>query len=109
MEIVNLLVILVSCLVTWVWAIKKRFEIKTMEIKFFNDDKNEDYDEYERKVLERQKLIFEDSKDLEYTAQTLQDVTLRILGRIKKFSIISILIACLFIYLFFEDKKGDIA
>ena len=53
MEIVNLLVILVSCLVTWVWAIKKRFEIKTMEIKFFNDDKNEDYDEYERKVLER--------------------------------------------------------
>lgn len=62
MEIINLLVILVCCISTIIWAMKKRFEIKTLKITFLDEDKNEDYDEYERKALERQKLIFEDSK-----------------------------------------------
>jgi hypothetical protein len=88
---------------------KKRFEIKTLKITFIDEDKSEDYDEYERKSLERQKLIFEDSKDLEYTAQTLQEVTMLIVGRIKKFGTIAIIVACIFIYWLFEEKSGDIA
>ena len=62
MELVNLLVIIVCNLSTVIWSMKKRFEIKSMEITFLDEEKKEDYDQYERAALERQKLVFEDSK-----------------------------------------------
>ena len=62
MELINILIILISISVTYVWSIKKRFEIQTMRISFIDEEKEEDFDDYERKVIERQKLIFEDSQ-----------------------------------------------
>lgn len=109
MEIINFLIILICCISTWIWALKKRFEIKTLKITFLDKERDEDYDEYERKALQRQKLIFEDSKDLEYTAGMLQEVTLILIDRIKKFGTVAILIACFFVYWIFEEKAGDIA
>ena len=61
MELINFFIILASLITTIVWSVKKRFEIRTLKIDYINEETLGQPDEYRRKDLERQKLIFEDS------------------------------------------------
>ena len=107
MELINLIIIIVCSTITLTWALKKRNEINTMRISFI--DERERLDEYEKEQLVRQQAIYKDAEDLEYVSEMFQKVTMRILDRMNRFFLIVIVIACYFIWRFFEERAEDIA
>lgn len=106
METFNLLVIIISIAITFIWACEKRHEIKTMSITFLDDIDEEATDE---DILKRQKQLIKDREELDYVTNLFQDVTMAVLRRLHCFSLVTILIMCFIIWYFFEEKKEDIA
>ena len=93
-----------------VWALRKRFEINTMKISFIDEDSlHAQIDQYEREAINRQREVLKDSKQLEYVSEMLQEITLHIIGRLKKFLTITVVICALVIWYFFEESSGDTA
>lgn len=107
MELVNFLVVIVCCLITSIWALKKRFEINTMKVSFI--DENKDPQDIEEEELIRHERVLKDSDNLEYVSEMFQDVTMGILQKIEKYFFYTILLACFLIYYFFEESKYDTA
>ena len=65
MEIVNILVILSSILITYIWALNKRYEINTTKISYLEDIDEEATSE---DTLLKQKRLINDKEQLEYVA-----------------------------------------
>ena len=107
MELVNFFVILISCLICLVWAMKKREEIRTMSIDCMDEIELENQEEHQEML--NQGDIHKDQQRLEYVADLFQEVTLGILSRMNRFFLFTLIIACFLIYYFFEKDTWDIA
>ena len=110
MELVNICVIIVCSITMIVWALRKRFEINTMSISF-SDDMNlyTEGDTYELEAKKKQKIIMKDSAQLEYVSVMLQDITMTMISRIKKYLTIVLVILSIIVWYFFEENSHDIA
>ena len=62
MELVNFWIIVVCATITVVWALRKRHEISTMKISFFDDaELHHEIDQYEMEALRKQQEVTKDS------------------------------------------------
>jgi hypothetical protein len=93
-----------------IWALRKRFEINTMKISFVDeDDLHVERDKYELEALERQRAVMKDSQQLEYVSEMLQELTMEVINRLKKYLTVAVFVCAIFIWIFFEEQSEDSA
>lgn len=107
MELFNLLLISVSSLIMIIWALRKRLEIKTLEISLMEEN-DEEIDEKRR--LQTNKMTYSGDKEiLEKLADYFQKITLESLSKISKFVFILLFLSCFFVFYFLEEKFEEYA
>jgi hypothetical protein len=102
MELLNILVIIVSSTVCIGWSIIKRIEISRLRIEL---DKEDPLLRDERGKDKWQ--IYDDEKQLNETAEILQNISMGIINRINLYCMIIFFIMSIVVWVFFEQKLSD--